>query len=90
VKCFLEEARQNDVAIEINTAGLRKDCKEMYPSRAILELAAGMGVPLTFGSDAHAPGEVALNFGQAVELARAVGYTHSARFTRRKRELVKF
>ena len=27
------------IAIELNTAGLRKDCREIYPHRALLELA---------------------------------------------------
>ena len=34
---FLEAAHQTDTAIELNTAGLRKDCKEIYPSRRILD-----------------------------------------------------
>ena len=87
---FLNVCQQNEVAIEINTAGLRKDCQEMYPSRAILELAARKEVALTFASDAHAPGEVGMNFAEAVELARSVGYTHRCRFTKRKCEFVKF
>jgi hypothetical protein len=49
-------------AIELNTAGLRKDCREIYPSREILQLAFQTGVPITFGSDAHAPEEVGMNF----------------------------
>ncbi|HEV2208230.1 MAG TPA: histidinol-phosphatase HisJ [Verrucomicrobiae bacterium] len=85
---FLEAAKQHGVAIELNTAGLRKDCKEIYPSQRIVHLAAQLGVPITFGSDAHAPQEVGLNLAEAVQLARAAGYTHSCRFTRRKRELV--
>jgi len=87
---FLEAARRSDVAIELNTAGLRKDCKEIYPSPAIVKLAALLGVPITFGSDAHAPGELGLNLGEAVQLARNAGYTHCARFTRRRREIVEF
>jgi len=83
---FLQAAAMNDVAIEINTSGLRKDCKEMYPSPQIVKLAAQMKVPLTFGSDAHAPGEVGMNFAEALELARASGYTHWRRFTQRKSE----
>ncbi len=87
---FLEAAKKSGCAIELNTAGLRKDCREIYPSRPILELVFRKGVPITFGSDAHAPGEVGMNFAEAVRLARAAGYTESCRFTRRKRELVKF
>jgi histidinol-phosphatase (PHP family) len=82
---FLEKAAESDVAIELNTAGLRKDCKEIYPCRPLLELAAQMKIPITFGSDAHAPGEVGSDFAAALELARSVGYTHGCRFTQRQR-----
>lgn len=89
-KRFLKAAKEHDVAVELNTAGLRKDCKEIYPSPRFLHLAAEFGVPITFGSDAHAPGEVAMNFAEAVQLARSAGYTQSCRFTGRKRQLVRF
>lgn len=85
-RSFLERARAGGVAIELNTAGLRKDCKEIYPSRALLEVAAELGVPITFGSDAHAPEEVGLNFAEAIELARSVGYTEYSTFTQRNRQ----
>lgn len=85
---FLEAAKRNDVAMELNTAGLRKDCKEIYPSPQIVQMAYEMGVPITFGSDAHAPGEVGMNLAEAVELAHSAGYTHACRFTRRQREMV--
>ena len=85
---FLTAARKGDVAIELNTAGLRKDCREIYPSRQLLQLAWKIGVPITFGSDAHAPGEVGMNFAEAMALARSVGYTHCRRFTQRRRDEV--
>ena len=72
---FLTAAKKHNCAIELNTAGLRKDCKEIYPSREILQLAFSKGVPITFGSDAHKPEEVGMNFAEAVQLARSVGYT---------------
>ena len=84
---FLDAAKRADVAIELNTAGLRKDCKEIYPSPQILQLANARGVPITFGSDAHAPGEVGMNLSRAVELARATGYTHCSQFVQRQRNL---
>lgn len=80
---FLGAAAAGGVAIEINTAGLRKECREMYPAPAFLALAAREKVPLTFGSDAHRPAEVAADFAAAVAAARAAGYTHSLRFTGR-------
>jgi len=61
--------------------GLRKDCKEIYPFPQIVQFAAQMGVPITFGSDAHAPQEVGMNFAEAIQLARSAGYTCYCRFT---------
>jgi len=48
-----------------------------------------MDVPLAFGSDAHAPSEVGMDFAAAIELAKKSGYTHWRRFTKRKSEDVK-
>ena len=87
---FLRAAKRNDVAIELNTAGLRKDCREIYPSPAIVRLAHAEGVPITFGSDAHAPGEVGMDFAAAIQLARDAGYTHACQFTQRVRTMVAF
>jgi len=87
---FLQAAKKKGVAMELNTAGLRKDCKEIYPSRPIIQLAFDLGVPITFASDAHAPDEVGMNFAEAVELARSVGYTRCCRFTQRCCEVVVF
>jgi histidinol-phosphatase (PHP family) len=82
---FLDVAQKRNVAIELNTAGLRKECREIYPSRAFLQLAAQRKIPVTFGSDAHAPSEVGSAFAEAVALARSVGYTRSCRFSQRRR-----
>lgn len=72
-------------AFEINTAGLRKDVREMYPARPFLELAKSANIPLLINSDAHAPGEVGAGFDQAIALAKDVGYTETLLFEKRKR-----
>jgi histidinol-phosphatase (PHP family) len=89
-KKFLDAAKKHNCAIELNTAGLRKDCREIYPSREILQLAFQTGVPITFGSDAHAPEEVGMNFAEAIQLAREVGYREYHRFIQRRRQTAKF
>src|ERR1017187_2373794 len=81
---FLVTAKRSGCAIELNTAGLRKDCREIYPSREILKLAIQKGVSITFGSDAHAPAEVGMNFDDAIQLAQAVGFREYCQFDRRK------
>jgi len=85
---FLAIAKQHDCAIELNTAGLRKDCREIYPSRDLLQIAFQQGVPITFGADAHAPEEVGMNFAEAIQLARDTGYRETCRFAARKRRMV--
>ncbi|MCE9610867.1 MAG: histidinol-phosphatase [Chthoniobacter sp.] len=69
---------------EINTAGWRKDCQEQYPARDFLALALAAQVPLLINSDAHAVAELAAGFSAAVDLAKGVGYTKTARFHRRQ------
>jgi len=66
--------KQCGVAIEINTAGLRKPVKEIYPVLWNLEIYCAAGVPIIFGSDAHKAEEVGKNFDQAVVLAKEAGY----------------
>jgi histidinol-phosphatase (PHP family) len=89
-KKFLDAAKKSGCAIELNTAGLRKDCKEIYPSREFLQLAFQQGVPITFGSDAHKPEEVGMNFAEAISLARETGYAEFCQFEKRKRRFAKF
>ncbi|MEI7534482.1 MAG: histidinol-phosphatase HisJ family protein [Verrucomicrobiae bacterium] len=85
---FLDAAAIAGCAIELNTAGLRKACEEIYPCRELLTLAFHKNVPITFGSDAHKPEEVGMNFAEAVALARSVGYTETMRFKARQPEHV--
>ncbi|EHN59774.1 histidinol-phosphatase HisJ [Oenococcus kitaharae] len=45
--------------LDFNTAGLYKTyCNDFYPGRQICQLAQKKGIPLVFGSDAHAISEV--------------------------------
>lgn len=87
---FLEAVKDNDIAIELNTAGNHKDCKEIYPHPDILTKAAKMEIPLSFASDAHAPGEVGRDWDQAMKLAHSSGFDYFCQFTQRERKLIKF
>lgn len=81
----IEVIAANDVAIEVSTAGLRKKCEEMYPALEFLELAFQANIPIVISSDAHQPEEVAYKFDTAINLAKEVGYTKTARFCKRER-----
>jgi len=52
--------KTQNMALEINTSGSRKAIAEPYPAREIASLAVEYRLPLTFGSDAHAPEQVGL------------------------------
>ncbi len=84
----IETLAANNIAIELSTAGLRKPCAEMYPSRDFLMLAFEASIPLVISSDAHRPEEVGMDFVEAIKLAKSVGYTQTARFSKRIRTLV--
>ncbi|MCE5203231.1 MAG: histidinol-phosphatase HisJ family protein [Coriobacteriales bacterium] len=60
--------------VEVNTAGLRKPCAELYPSDAFLRELRKAGVRVTVGSDAHAPCDVCTGYSQAVDALRRAGY----------------
>ena len=80
-------ASKNNMAIELNTSGLRKPVKEIYPSPEILKLARKCNLMITLGSDSHAPSEVAANFADAVNLAKSAGYTHICTFEKKMPKL---
>ncbi len=73
-------AAEKGIRMELNTSGLRKPVGEIYPSFEIVRAAFEAGVEITFGSDSHAPGEVAADFDKALELARAAGYKRAWAF----------
>lgn len=77
------------MAIEINCSGWSKPVGEQYPSRAILESAYDLGVPITFGSDSHSPRHIAKMHETAYALARSIGYQEACYFEDHKMHMVK-
>lgn len=78
----------HDMCLEINTSGLRKPIQEIYPAEPILALAQEFRIPLTLGSDAHSPGDVARDFDKAVALVDRYGKGCITVFEQRNRREV--
>jgi len=78
--------KDSGVAIELNTSGLRKPAREMYPSALSLKIYAQADVPLVFGSDSHQPEDVGKDFIEAIRIAKKVGYKEFLTFKNRKIE----
>ncbi len=84
----MKAIKGNDLVVEINTSGLRKPVREIYPSEKILEIIREMRIPLTLGSDSHRPEDVGRDFDLALELVRKFGDGKITIFDKRKRQEV--
>ena len=82
--------KKSGMVLELNVAGYRKDVKEAYPSKELLEGAYKLDIPITFASDAHKPEQVALFNNEITKLARSVGYTKCAYFEKREMKFLNF
>ena len=71
---ILEGMIKREIALEINSSGLRQAPNSPYPPRAILKLYHELGGRLiTLGSDAHQPGNLAQGLDQCLELVQSLG-----------------
>ncbi len=83
--CF----KKNKVCIEVNTSGLDRPCKEIYPSKEFLKMCFNRKIPIILSSDAHKPEDVGQHFNETIKLIKNVGYRKIVQFTNRKRNFLK-
>lgn len=76
------------VVLEINTSGLRRPVKEIYPSPKFLEVISKYDVPITFGSDAHLPEDAGRFIRDAYNLVKELGFKRLSVFSGRRPEFV--
>lgn len=89
-KKALVAIKKADMVLELNVAGYRKPIQEAYPSLPLLKQAYELGIPITFGSDAHKPEQVSLFNDEIIQTAKSVGYTQCAYFEKREKRFVNF
>ncbi len=78
---------ESQIAIEVSTAGLRRQVGEIYPAPAFLEMCLEAGCPVALSSDAHVPGDVGRDYEAALKLLEELGVGELAVFERRERRL---
>jgi len=88
IEAMLQAIKKADVALEISSAGLRKPVAEIYPHARIIERAAELGIPFSYGSDAHAPAEVGHGMDACLVQLAEFGVTEIASFAQRKRTML--
>ena len=85
IRDALDAIKAADMVVELNTSGWAKDCRECYPSEAILRACFRREIPVTVSADAHRACFVCANFPRAYDLLARVGYRRLARFRGRER-----
>jgi len=86
-EAMLAAVKQADVALEVSSAGLRKPVAEVYPHARIVARAAELGIPISFGSDAHAPGEVGHAMDACLSMLEMCGVREVATFSAGVRQM---
>jgi len=83
----LDAIADSGIVVEINTAGLRK-CGEVFPRPDLIARLHARGVAFTFGSDAHAPEELAYGAAEVARVLDDVGIDTLVSFRARERRVV--
>ncbi len=86
VNRLLSAVKKADMAIEINTSGYRKKTGESYPGFDWLKAIIKADIPLTIGSDAHAPDQVGLKFNDVYRRLKNEKNPLLASYKKRKRQ----
>jgi histidinol-phosphatase (PHP family) len=81
---ILHKIKDGNITLEINTSGVEHPAKEPYPSPDILKRCRRYDIPVTVGSDAHAPKHIGRHFDRAKTLLVDAGYRSLNTFTNRE------
>ena len=86
----IKEIKKADLVVELNSAGLRKPCREIYPGPAIMELLREYDIPITLSSDAHKPEDVGYAEDKLISYAKSYGYDKCVYFIQKDKKLINF
>lgn len=88
VEPILNIVKESGMVVEINSAGLRKPVKEIYPAEEIVRQMFNLNIPITLSSDAHHPDQVGEGFNESISLAAKCGYRSIIKFDRRRKIII--
>jgi histidinol-phosphatase (PHP family) len=89
-KNTIKAIKDANMVVEINTAGFRKEVKEQYPCLDLLSLIYENNINITFSSDAHKVDDVGNDLEKAQNIAKNIGFSQCAYFSKKDRILVDF
>jgi len=69
----IDDLETSNMAVEINTSGLRKRENELYPNKAIIKELIERNIPLVLSSDAHKPQDIGYAFDETLRYLTKIG-----------------
>ncbi len=84
----LDVIKEQDLSIEISTAGIRKPIGEIYPDRKIIQMAKDKGISFTIAGDAHTANDLCHNYDMLEALLREMNINEVAIYHQHKRQMV--
>lgn len=84
----LDRIESSGMAVEINTSGLKRNVKQVYPSQGIVKELIHRKIPITLGSDAHSPQAVGFKFKEIITKTKKWGLVKLCQFSKRERFLI--
>ncbi len=84
----LQVIKANDMAVEINTSGLFKVVKEVFPAPSIIKKIVEQNIPLTLGSDSHKPEQLQRGLEEGKKIIKELGIKDLATFNQRRRIMI--
>ncbi len=81
----LDRIAESGVCLEVNTSGRIKGDFIAHPDPLILDWVAERGIPLTLGSDSHAPNMIGQYFDESLDLLKKKGFKQMHYFREGKR-----
>ncbi len=81
MRVLLELISENNLALDVNLAGLRKGCG-IYPDTSLLLRAKELDIPIAMGTDTHHVNEYGNNYIDGIAYACKAGYAQYVSFSR--------
>ena len=86
----LKTLADKNLALEINTAGLRREIGQTSPTLEYVKLFRELGGELlTFGSDAHRAQDLGAGLDVAIDMAKEAGFSHFAFYKKREPRMLR-
>jgi len=88
-KTAIKAIKNANMAVEINTAGLRKPVKEAYPSDELLDMILNENIDITLSSDAHSPEQVGYKINETIDKLKNLGVNELVYFKNKEKHKIK-